>query len=237
MRRRRARSGARIAGRGLTLVYGGAAVGLMGALADAALAAGGEVVGVMPGALVEREIAHAGLTELHPVKSMHERKAMMADLSDAFIALPGGAGTLEELFEIWTWGQLGHHRKPVGLLNVDGFFDALLGSSTISASERFMRAEHRDMLMVETDRGAAARPVRDATSAPVVEKWIRRARAVSAVNRASSRPSERRQHRRGGQVGIFLRRAAAVDPHRAQAEAVAPATSQRFEDWKETASG
>jgi uncharacterized protein (TIGR00730 family) len=161
-----------LAERKLRLVYGGAAVGLMGALADAALAAGGEVVGVIPAALVEREIAHIGLTELHPVRSMHERKAMMADLADAFIALPGGAGTLEETFEIWTWGQLGHHRKPVGLLNVEGFFDRLLAFLDHVRSEQFMRREHRDMLLVERnparllDRFGSYAP-------PVVEKWIR----------------------------------------------------------------
>src|SRR3954470_16244857 len=157
---------------GLTLVYGGAAVGLMGTLADAALDAGGRVVGVMPRALVERELAHSGLTELHEVSSMHERKAMMADRSDAFLALPGGAGTLEELFEVWTWAQLGHHQKPVGLLNVDSFFDALLAFLDHQVSERFIRAEHRAMLIVESDpdhlleRFANYRP-------PMVEKWIR----------------------------------------------------------------
>ena len=155
-------------------IYGGAAVGLMGALADAALAAGGKVVGVIPKALVEREIAHAGLTELHAVKSMHERKAMMADRSDAFLALPGGAGTLEEMFEAWTWAQLGHHQKPVGLLNVAGFFDGLVAFLDHQCRERFIRAEHRDMLIVESDpdrlldRFESYRP-------PVVEKWIRAA--------------------------------------------------------------
>ena len=162
-----------LAGRGLQLVYGGAKVGLMGAVADAALAAGGKVVGIMPGALVEREIAHIGLTELHTVGSMHERKALMADLSDGFVALPGGAGTMEELFEVWTWGQLGHHRKPVGLLNANGFFDPLLVFLDRQRSEMFMRQEHRDMLMVESD------PARlldrfEAYEPPVVEKWIRR---------------------------------------------------------------
>jgi uncharacterized protein (TIGR00730 family) len=164
--------GRAIAARGLALVYGGAAVGLMGTLADAALAAGGKVVGVIPKALVEREIAHAGLTELHAVKSMHERKAMMADRSDAFLALPGGAGTLEEVFEAWTWAQLGHHRKPVGLLNVTGFFDGLVAFLDHQCRERFIRVEHRDMLIVERDpnllldRFENYRP-------PVVEKWIR----------------------------------------------------------------
>ena len=168
-----AATGRTIARRGVRLVYGGAKVGLMGVLADAALAAGGEVVGVIPGALVEREIAHAGLTELRTVTSMHERKATMADLSDGFMALPGGAGTLEELFEIWTWGQLGHHRKPVGILNVGGFFDALLAFLDHQAGQGFMRPEHRSMLMEEIepgrllDRFATYRP-------PAVEKWIRR---------------------------------------------------------------
>ena len=164
--------GRALAERGLSLVYGGAAVGLMGALAGAALEAGGTVIGVMPKALIEREIAHAGLSELHEVRSMHERKAMMADRSDAFLALPGGAGTLEETFEAWTWAQLGHHAKPVGLLNVDGFFDALLTFLDHQCRERFIRREHRDMLFVESDpkllldRFETYRP-------PVVEKWIR----------------------------------------------------------------
>lgn len=165
--------GRTIAARGQQLVYGGSKVGLMGVLADAALAAGGAVVGVIPGALVEREVAHTGLTELREVKSMHERKATMADLSDAFIALPGGAGTLEELFEVWTWGQLGHHEKPVGLLNVDGFFDPLLAFLDHQAGERFMRREHRDMLVVE--QGSAEILERFATyRAPAVTKWIKR---------------------------------------------------------------
>jgi len=166
--------GRAIAARGLELVYGGAAVGLMGALADAALRAGGKVVGVIPRALVEREIAHPGLSETHEVTSMHERKAMMADRSDAFLALPGGAGTLEETFEAWTWAQLGHHRKPVGLLNVDGFFDLLLSFLDNQCRELFVRREHREMLIVDNDperllaRFETYRP-------PVVEKWIRSA--------------------------------------------------------------
>jgi uncharacterized protein (TIGR00730 family) len=164
--------GRTLAERGLRLVYGGAAVGLMGELADAALTAGGEVVGVIPQALVEREIAHAGLTDLHPVKSMHERKALMSDLSDAFVALPGGAGTLEELFEIWTWGQLGHHEKPVGLLNVAGFFDALIAFVDHQVEERFMRVEHRNMLIVEDDPERLLARF-ETYRAPVVEKWIR----------------------------------------------------------------
>jgi uncharacterized protein (TIGR00730 family) len=164
--------GRTLAARRLRLVYGGAAVGLMGILADAALTAGGEVVGIMPEALIAREIAHPGLTELRSVKSMHERKAMMADLADAFVALPGGAGTLEEVFEIWTWGQLGHHKKPVGLLNVAGFFDRLLDFIDWQCREAFIREEHRDMLLVDTDPG----PLLDRFETyqpPVVDKWIR----------------------------------------------------------------
>jgi uncharacterized protein (TIGR00730 family) len=167
------RLGRALAARRLKLVYGGAAVGLMGALADAALAAGGEVIGVIPAALVEREIAHKGLTELHAVRSMHERKALMADLSDGFIALPGGAGTLEEAFEVWTWGQLGHHRKPVGLINVEGFFDGLLGFLDHLTAEQFMRREHREMLLVASDPDDLLERF-ESYRAPVVEKWIRR---------------------------------------------------------------
>jgi uncharacterized protein (TIGR00730 family) len=164
--------GRAIAERGLSIVYGGAAVGLMGAVADSALEAGGKVIGIIPAALVEREIGHPGLTEMHQVASMHERKAKMADGSDAFLALPGGAGTLEEVFETWTWAQLGHHRKPVGILNVDGFFDSLLEFLDHQCRERFMRPEHRDMLIVEDsvqrllDRFSRYSP-------PLVEKWIR----------------------------------------------------------------
>ncbi len=113
-------TGRAIAEQGYTLVYGGAKVGLMGTVADAALAAGGKVIGVLPRSLQDKEIGHEGLSELHLVDSMHERKAMMADLSDAFIALPGGVGTLEEIFEVWTWGQLGYHKKPCGFLNAEG---------------------------------------------------------------------------------------------------------------------
>ncbi len=164
-------AGRAIAEHGLRLVYGGAMVGLMGELADSALAAGGEVVGVIPLALVEREIAHTGLTEIHYVKSMHERKAMMADLSDGFLAMPGGVGTLEELFEIWTWAQLGHHRKPVGVLNTERFFDPLLAFLDRQCSEEFMRREHRDMLVVEQDAERILARF-EAYHAPSVVKWI-----------------------------------------------------------------
>lgn len=168
-----AQVGRELAERGLRIVYGGASVGLMGALADAALAAGGEVVGVIPGALVAREIAHSALSELHHVGSMHERKQRMADLSDAFIALPGGAGTLEELFEIWTWAQLGHHAKPVGLLNVAGFFDSLIAFLDHQAGEGFMQPEHRRMLTVRDDLSDLLDEF-ESYSAPKVDKWIRR---------------------------------------------------------------
>ena len=162
-----------LAQRGIGLVYGGARVGLMGAVADAALEAGGSVIGVIPEALVAKEIAHTGLTELRVVGSMHERKALMADLSDAFVALPGGWGTLEEFFEVLTWAQLGLHRKPCGLLNVAGYFDGLLTFADHAAGEGFVRREHREMMFVADtpdvllDRMARHQP-------PAVEKWIDR---------------------------------------------------------------
>jgi uncharacterized protein (TIGR00730 family) len=140
-----------LAQRGLGLVYGGARVGLMGAVADGALARSGEVIGVIPGQLVEHEIAHTGLTELREVTTMHERKALMAELSDAVIALPGGTGTLDELFELFTWSQLGLHRKPIGLLDVAGYWQPLLALLDHMVTERLLRAEHRDTLLVSTD--------------------------------------------------------------------------------------
>jgi uncharacterized protein (TIGR00730 family) len=138
-----------LAARGIGVVYGGASVGLMGALADAALAAGGTVIGVIPTRLVEHEIAHARLTKLHVVETMHERKALMAELSDAVIALPGGSGTLDELFELFTWKQLGLHRKPIGLLNVAGYWQPLLGFLEHAVNERFLRVEYLEDLQVE----------------------------------------------------------------------------------------
>ena len=165
--------GAAIAGRGLALVYGGAKVGLMGGLADAALAAGGEVFGVMPEALMDKEIAHNGLTRLDVVPSMHERKARMAEMADGFVALPGGVGTMEEIFEIWTWGQLGFHAKPAGFLNVLGYFDHLKAFVDHAVGEAFLKAPHRDMMIFRSDVGemldglAVYKP-------PVVEKWIGR---------------------------------------------------------------
>lgn len=159
--------------RKLGLVYGGARVGLMGALADEVLAGGGEVIGVIPEALVAKEVAHAGLTELRVVKSMHERKATMSDLAHGFVALPGGMGTLEEFFEVLTWAQLGFHRKPSGLLNVEGYFDGLLEFLDHSAAERFVRPEHRAMISVASEPGELL-DLLAAYQAPVVEKWIER---------------------------------------------------------------
>jgi len=141
--------GTALAGAGIELVYGGAAIGLMGAVADAALAAGGVVRGVIPQALVDKEIAHRGLTELKVVGSMHERKAAMADLADGFVALPGGLGTFEELFEVWTWAQLGWHRKPCALLDVNGFYGKLAEFLDDVVARGFVQQMHRDMLVVE----------------------------------------------------------------------------------------
>jgi uncharacterized protein (TIGR00730 family) len=136
---------------GLGLVYGGASVGLMGALADATLEAGGEVVGVMPQQLVDREIAHRGLTELHVVQTMHQRKALMAELSDAFVALPGGIGTLEELIEIFTWEQLGIHSKPLGVINTAGYYDGLAGFLDHAVEQGFQQAAQRAKLVLAAD--------------------------------------------------------------------------------------
>jgi len=141
------RLGAELVARGLGLVYGGCAVGLMGVLADAVLGHGGEVIGVIPEPLVTRELAHAGLTELRIVGSMHERKATMASLADGFIALPGGLGTLDETFEVLTWAQLGIHAKPVGVLNVDGYWDGLRRLLSHAVEERFVRPEYAALLL------------------------------------------------------------------------------------------
>jgi uncharacterized protein (TIGR00730 family) len=145
------RLGGLLAARGLGLVYGGGRVGLMGVLADAVLAAGGRVVGVIPDGLARKELLHTGLTELHVVASMHARKALMAELSDAFVAMPGGYGTFEELLEVTTWFQLGIHRKPVGLLNVGGYYDALARLFDHAVAEGFVRAEHRAIVTVDDD--------------------------------------------------------------------------------------
>ena len=161
-----------LASRGISLVYGGARVGLMGAVADAVLAGGGEVIGVIPRALVEKEVAHTGLTELRVVTSMHERKALMADLSDAVVALPGGWGTLDEMFEILTWAQLGLHRKPCGLLNVLGYFDQLLAFLDHTVEQGFVRREYRSLLAVSNGPATLLDALLTAHAPPAVEKWI-----------------------------------------------------------------
>jgi uncharacterized protein (TIGR00730 family) len=145
------RLGETLAARGLTLVYGGASTGLMGIVADAALARGGQVIGVLPEFMVAREVAHRGLTELVLVDSMHERKAQMAAHADAFVSLPGGFGTMDELFEMLTWSQLGLHAKPSALLDVDGYYDKLAAFLDHAAAEGLLRREHRAMLLVESD--------------------------------------------------------------------------------------
>jgi uncharacterized protein (TIGR00730 family) len=155
------------------LVYGGGNVGLMGEIANAALAAGGDVIGVIPHALALKELAHNGLTDLRVVDTMHERKAMMAQLSDAFIALPGGFGTLDEFCEILTWAQLGLHSKPCAMLNVAGYFDPLLALFDTAARERFLPAQHRAMLRVGDDPRALLEEI-FAYKPPEVEKWISR---------------------------------------------------------------
>lgn len=160
-----------IASQGRRLVYGGGRIGLMGALADAATAAGGEVIGVIPRSLLDKEVGHQGLSRLHVVASMHDRKALMAELSDGFIALPGGIGTLEEFFEIWTWAQLGLHHKPFGLLNVAGFFDPLLAFLDELADRRFLRREHRGMLHTRPITGDLIRAMTE--HQPIdVWKWL-----------------------------------------------------------------
>ena len=137
--------------RGIGVVYGGASVGLMGTVADTVLRRGGEVIGVIPESLVRKEVAHKGLSDIRITSSMHERKALMADLSDGFIALPGGIGTFEETFEVWTWGQLGHHAKPCALLNSEGFYDRLTAFLDTVVAEGFLRPQHREMLLVTRD--------------------------------------------------------------------------------------
>ncbi|MEX0756110.1 MAG: TIGR00730 family Rossman fold protein [Actinomycetota bacterium] len=145
--------GGALASRGIGLVYGGASVGTMGALADAALAGGGEVVGVIPGSMTGPEVAHEGLTELHVVEGMHERKALMSALSDGCLALPGGAGTFDELFEAWTWRNIGLHDKPVGVLDAEGFYDPLLEQLDRMEQSGFLRRAHRETLIVGVEAG------------------------------------------------------------------------------------
>lgn len=167
------RLGRALAEAGIGLVYGGASVGLMGRLADSALAAGGEVIGVIPRALVDQEVAHHGLADLRVVGSMHERKALMADLADGFVALPGGLGTLDELFEILTWAQLGLHHKPVGLLDVQGYFAPLLAFLDGAVAARFLAPAHRAMLLVADDPAALLAAFR-AYQPPPPFKWMDR---------------------------------------------------------------
>lgn len=164
--------GGLLAERGIELVYGGGNVGLMGIVADACLAAGGRVVGVIPRALLEWEVGHEGLTRLEVVDSMHTRKARMAELADGFIALPGGLGTFEELFEILTWAQLGFHSKPVGLLNVDAYYQPLVQMMERGVAEGFMKAENRGLLLVEDNAQALLRTM-GAYHPPAVGKRIR----------------------------------------------------------------
>jgi uncharacterized protein (TIGR00730 family) len=156
---------------GAGLVYGGAAVGLMGVVADRALAAGADVIGVIPEHLVGREIAHGGLTDLLVVETMTERKALMADLADCFVALPGGFGTLDELFEVLTWSQLGLHAKPTGLLDVDGFWSQLDGFLDHAVAEGFLRPAHRRMLLRDDDPARLLARL-DQWEPPAVTKWI-----------------------------------------------------------------
>lgn len=160
-----------MAARGIGLVYGGGSIGLMGTVADAVLERGGEVIGVIPRTLWEREVGHRGLTDLRIVETMHERKAMMAELSDAFVALPGGLGTLEELFEAWTWSQLGLHGKPCAILDASGYYDHLVAFLDSAVAAGFVDATYRSMLIVERD--PAALFARLASYAPpVVSRWI-----------------------------------------------------------------
>jgi uncharacterized protein (TIGR00730 family) len=166
--------GGALAAEGIALVYGGASVGLMGVVADAALDAGADVVGVIPQALVDREIAHPRVADLRVVGSMHERKALMADLADGFVALPGGMGTLEELFEVYTWTQLGLHSKPLGLLDVRGYYAQLAAFLDHAVEERFLTPEHREMLVVEERADAMIAAFRN-WRPPVRTKWIDRA--------------------------------------------------------------
>ena len=159
--------------RGIRLVYGGASVGIMGIVADEMLRLGGSAVGVIPESLMCKELAHAGLSELHVTPSMHARKTLMAELADGFVALPGGIGTFEEIFEVWTWAQLGFHGKPCGLLNVAGYYDGLVSFLDHAASEQFVRDDQRRMLVVETDPVALLDRFAS-YSPPALPKWVGR---------------------------------------------------------------
>lgn len=168
------RLGRLLAELGIGVVYGGGSVGLMGVLADAALDGGAEVIGVIPEVLMIREVTHTGLSELRVVGSMHERKALMAELSDAFIAMPGGFGTLDELFEVVTWAQLGLHRKPVGLLNVEGYYDPLLALIERAIAEGFILPEYAELLTVERDPERLLEQLLQREPPVIVPRWITR---------------------------------------------------------------
>lgn len=161
--------GSFLAVEGIDLVFGGGRVGLMGAVADAVLEGGGQVFGVIPASLQERELAHTGLTRLEVVKSMHERKARMVKLADAFVALPGGPGTMDELFEAWTWGQLGYHSKPCALYNAFGYYDQLLAFIQTMESSGFLRQQYRQMLIVDNQPATLIDAIRQYE--PPVRKW------------------------------------------------------------------
>jgi len=170
------RLGELLAKRGLGLVYGGGCIGLMGAIADAVLAKGGEVIGVIPDALMQREIGHRGATRLHVVESMHERKALMADLSDAFIAMPGGYGTLEEICEIVTWSQLGIQVKPCGFLNVEDYWNGFLQFLDHAVDEGFLRLENRNLIQVASEPEEMLKKLHAWRPAAHIEKWLDRAK-------------------------------------------------------------
>jgi uncharacterized protein (TIGR00730 family) len=166
--------GAAIANRGLSLVFGGGGTGMMGAVADAAMECGAEVIGVIPQRFNTEELVHAGLTELRVVDTMHVRKAMMAEMADAFVALPGGYGTFEELFEMLTWAQIGLHRKPVGILNIQGYFDPLLSLIEHAQQQGFIYSEHRSLLVAETDPNQLLDALSTYQSPAGLERWLNR---------------------------------------------------------------
>lgn len=160
-----------LAGNNIELVYGGGRVGLMGKIADTVLANGGKVIGVIPESLAQKEVAHQGLTELHIVNSMHERKALMAENADGFIALPGGFGTFEELCEIITWAQLGFHSKPCALLNIGGFYENLIAAFDFATQEKFIREEHRKLVLIESEIEKLYELMKSYRP-PIIEKWL-----------------------------------------------------------------
>jgi uncharacterized protein (TIGR00730 family) len=169
--------GRALVGANLSLVYGGGKVGLMGVIADEVMAAGGHAIGVIPELLVNKEVGHDGLSELHVVPDMHHRKKMMADLADAFVALPGGAGTLEERFEVFTWAQLGYHRKAVAVLNIDGFYDPLISMLEHTVQEGFMRQTYFDILQIDSDPAALIAKLQR-YQPPVADRWADRRERV-----------------------------------------------------------